>query len=37
MPRITRDSLLSLEQYHRERNEIRAQAIECKNQRRVPR
>lgn len=35
MPRITRDSLLSLEQYHRERNEIRAQAIECKNQRRV--
>ncbi len=35
MPHISRESLLSLEQYHRQRDAIRAEAIACKSQRRV--
>ncbi|QGG80201.1 DUF3501 family protein [Litorivicinus lipolyticus] len=35
MPHISRDSLLSLEQYHRQRDTLRTEAIECKNQRRI--
>lgn len=35
MPRITRESLLSLEQYHRDRDAIRAEAIKRKSDRRV--
>lgn len=35
MPRITRESLLSLEQYHRERDQIRANAMTRKAARRV--